>query len=768
MALNGSINTNSWVDSDDSQTRYYTLSWTATQSVTDNTSTISWTLKAAGTQTGWVAERTLNVSIAGTTVYSKTARVERVPGTIDSGTITLTHNSDGDKSFAVTINAAVYGSTVNCTASTTFTLTTIPRKSTLSVANGTLGTSQTLTVTRKSTSFTHSIKAVCGSSTLYVKADGSTSTSEAKHSDCDIAFTPPLSWASQNTAGTSVTVTYTITTYSGSTIIGNNSYSKIYSIPTSAKPSCSISVSDATGYASTYGGYIQGVSKLSVNITPTLSYSSPIASYSTTIGGSLASSSASFTTGAIASSGTLSIVSKVTDKRGRSGEATTNISVLAYTKPSISLLKVKRCNSNGTENDQGEYVQVTFSAKVSSLNSKNTSSYTIESKKTSATSYTSIVKDGWANNYSPTNQTYIFAADSGSSHDIRLTAKDKFSSTSWSTVVSTAATIIHFPADGTGMGIGKVVENDGYFEMNYPSQFYKDAHFKEHLTYDIPICDAGFDVNTMLTSGRFYMGVSALNKPGNVNGWLDVQTYGDGNHSYQMYTTYLGARYYRIRNAGQWESWKDVAPSDYLPLSGGTMTGPLTLGNATPGSIYMTNASGTTRNVLHLNPSNSLNLGYGGYSASEGLTNVYGNEVKITSRKTVTVNGFSIATNKVLWSGASHMNASQTATFSEAVDKQAHGIVLIFSFYNSSNSTAGDHDFSAHFVPKYLVSAHSGKGISFTYIPPGYENGYTGTKYLYISNTGINGYSGNTTTSTGTNGIKYNNGQRVLRYVIGV
>ena len=109
MALSGSIKTNGY------EGRYYQVDWKATQSVSGNTSTISWTLKCAGGSSSWYAERTLKVVLAGSTVYSKTDRVQRYTGTIASGTKTITHDSSGAASFSISIQAAVYGSSVNCT-----------------------------------------------------------------------------------------------------------------------------------------------------------------------------------------------------------------------------------------------------------------------------------------------------------------------------------------------------------------------------------------------------------------------------------------------------------------------------------------------------------------------------------------------------------------------------------------------------------------------------------------------------------------------------
>ena len=128
MALNGSVNTNAY------NGRYYTLSWTATQSVANNQSTINWTLPAAGISGGWTAERTLIVDIAGTKVVNKTNRVERYDGTVSTGSLTLTHDISGAKSFSVSIQAAVYGSSINATGSASFTLNKIARAATITSA----------------------------------------------------------------------------------------------------------------------------------------------------------------------------------------------------------------------------------------------------------------------------------------------------------------------------------------------------------------------------------------------------------------------------------------------------------------------------------------------------------------------------------------------------------------------------------------------------------------------------------------------------------
>ena len=126
MALSGSVITNSY------EQRYYKVEWWASQSIPNNQSVINYLITAEGA--GWWAERTLEVVIAGSTVLSKTDRVERWDGTIKSGSVTVNHAVNGSMQFDISIRAAVYYSSVNLTGSSSFTLDPIPRKASLTSA----------------------------------------------------------------------------------------------------------------------------------------------------------------------------------------------------------------------------------------------------------------------------------------------------------------------------------------------------------------------------------------------------------------------------------------------------------------------------------------------------------------------------------------------------------------------------------------------------------------------------------------------------------
>ena len=461
MALNGSFSTNAY------DGRYYTISWSASQDVAKNCSTISWTLSTTGGKS-WYAERTLVVAGAGSTLYSKTDRVERYAGNITSGTFYINHKSDGSGQFSMAISAAVYGSAVNCTGSATFTLNNIPRKSELSVGNGTLDSSLNMTVTRKSSNFTHTVTAEVANVTSW------NTTICTKSSSTSLSYTPPLWWCQANKSGTSISVRYKIITYSGNTEIGSNSYVKSLTIPkvSGTTPTVSLNISDATSYSSIYGKYVQGYSKIKVSITGTGAYESSITKYSSNANGSWSGSS-SYTTGVVTGTGTKEVNAAVVDSRGfASPTVKKTYDILAYSKPTVSKIGVSRCNQDGTPNDQGEYAKVTFSAAVTNLNSKNTAKYSFWYKKTKDSEWSSEIElTDYSNQWSVTDGTYIFPADSGYTYNVCIRAKDNLNQFDKYATVSTATTIMHWLKSGLGMAIGKIAEIENAFEVGWKSLF---------------------------------------------------------------------------------------------------------------------------------------------------------------------------------------------------------------------------------------------------------------------------------------------------------
>jgi hypothetical protein len=551
MATSGSktIAVTSWND--------LVFSWSVTgQSIANNTSTISWSLKLVAGSSGRISSdvyKNCSVVVNGTT-YTGKALINissNTTRTLLTGTTVIKHNDDGTKTFNYSFSQefAIYFSDTYIgtkTGSGTGTLDTIRRLSTMAITSGLLGSPQTITVTRYDTSFVHTIAYKCGSTRGNIVTN-STATS--------ISFTPPISLAGNNTTGTKVSVTYTITTSKSNVSYGSTSVTVEYTMPLSVAPTCSISVSDLPGWKGTYGAYIKGLSVLEVTVNATPSYGAAITSYSTTANGSTYTA-ASFTTDVLKASGTQVITAKVKDARGRTGTANVSLTVLDYTPPSIAKLTVHRCNADGTENNQGEYVKATFTATVTSLNNKNTAMYILRYKKATETTYTSVTLTDLENVYAVTDSTYIFAAAADSSYDVELVAADNHDAATRSTSASTAFTLIHFRADGTGVAFGKLSENKNLVDfglqvrhsggiLNEVLEKYNDLNqVVIPNTYASVNKTTGFYANCPVSSGTFVLEVMSAGAEGQLYQRLTT-TFKDGAH--QVYCRH----YYQ----GTWGSW---------------------------------------------------------------------------------------------------------------------------------------------------------------------------------------------------------------------
>lgn len=123
MATSGSVSTTAWQGNYGN--RYVELKWERTAfSVVEQTTTIKWTLTGKGTYSGYVLSAPFSVVIDGDTVYQYSG--ERVKlyaeQEIASGTKTIKHNTDGTKTIAISVKAAIYWSEYNVSGSGSFAL----------------------------------------------------------------------------------------------------------------------------------------------------------------------------------------------------------------------------------------------------------------------------------------------------------------------------------------------------------------------------------------------------------------------------------------------------------------------------------------------------------------------------------------------------------------------------------------------------------------------------------------------------------------------
>lgn len=443
--------------------------WTSSQSISANTSTIGWRLELVAGSSGRIdssAAKAWAVTVNGQG-YSGTNTIgvgNNATKTLASGSTVIAHNADGSKSFAFSFsqefNINFSGSSIGTkNGSGTGTLDTIPRATAPTLSSGSvyMGSAVTISLPRASGSFTHD---------LAYSFNGGGWVAIATGVGTSYSWTVPDVAASIPNA-TSGTFTVRAITKNGSTTIGTKTVTMTGKVPTGVLPTISaVRVTEATaGLAAQFGAFVQDYSKLAVSITAAGAKGSTITAYKTTLQGAT-HTAASFTSAVLTASGTLNMITTVTDSRGRSVSKTTPITVLPYTAPHTSEFYAFRCDDGGTAQPDGVYLSLAFSYEVAQLGGKNTAAMVIDYKRTTASSWTVLHRgsdlDG-SGIMLITDTT--FSTDY--QYDVRMTATDYFGkSTSYTVRLPTGAVVLDFKADGTGVGFGKVSEKGDAVEFN--------------------------------------------------------------------------------------------------------------------------------------------------------------------------------------------------------------------------------------------------------------------------------------------------------------
>lgn len=477
------------------------VDWSQSKNVSANTSTITCKLYLVNDWSLNISGRSDNTCTIDGSAQTFSSPAISTTGTHLLGTVsrTVNHASDGSKSLAIsavfqiraTLSGTYYGT---ITASANITLDSIPRASSVSAANMTMGSAGTISISRASSAFTH---------TLTYSFGNTSGTIATKTTATSVSWTPALSLASQIPNAISGTCTITCTTYNGNTNIGSKTCTLTLSISASVKPTISsLTASRIDGEVpSTWGIYVQTKSKVKLTINGAAgSYGSTIKSYSIT-GGGYSGSASTLTTGFLNNSGTITFKATVTDSRGRvSAEASVSITVTAYSPPYFNSSLSQRCLSNGALDDDGTYIHALVSFGYSTCGGKNTLKTSVQYKQVAAEQWT----DAGVTFASNTAFTYGRGQISTeTSYDVRYTLEDAFSTISVQEIVSTAAVVMDFKSGGKGVAIGKVSESDNTFEVaeNWDVKVY-GMLLKEYIQQF---------AKTMYPVGSIYMSVSSTN-----------------------------------------------------------------------------------------------------------------------------------------------------------------------------------------------------------------------------------------------------------------
>ena len=116
--------------------RSLTFSWSLkSQSIADNTSTISWSFAGSWTGTSWMYTQNSYLNINGARVYTQSGTAQLAPGTVlASGTTKITHGTDGKKTFNANGGGGIFQYGTIQTGSGNWELPQIPRAATLTAA----------------------------------------------------------------------------------------------------------------------------------------------------------------------------------------------------------------------------------------------------------------------------------------------------------------------------------------------------------------------------------------------------------------------------------------------------------------------------------------------------------------------------------------------------------------------------------------------------------------------------------------------------------
>lgn len=457
------------------------VEWSSSQSVANNTSTIYWTVKSAGgtgNSYSYVMAGPVTVNIAGVTVFSRSDRFEmHVGATLGSGSFTLTHNTDGTKSFSAWAEAAIYTYAVSSTKyGYSVDLPQIPRASSISVSGNTMGSQLTIKISKASSSFTHTLTWKFGDKTGTID--------KPKTSKSSIEWEPPISLASQIPDATSGSGTISCTTYNGETKIGQKSISFTLKVPSNIVPSISSFVASiASTKPANCGLYVKNHSTVRWDVSASGAYGSTIKKCVIS-GQNLSYTSTESSNSYSATSSTLTIAGKktykvtVTDSRGRTASKTSDITIEDYNPPAITSISSFRSDEKGNLNGSGKHITHQLTSSFYTLNGKNNIKIEVFSKKSSDSTYSNnvIIKNDSSNTVSYTYTYPNSSFETDSAYDFKIVISDSVGqSATVYTHVGTKNVPINISGDNNSVAIGGFAQtssnNKGRFDCAWEAHF---------------------------------------------------------------------------------------------------------------------------------------------------------------------------------------------------------------------------------------------------------------------------------------------------------
>lgn len=492
-------------------------------------------------------------------------------------TVTIRHDADGKKSFAFSATFSGGGGWSPGTltiSSNSFTLSTIPRSSSVRVGAGTIGSAITININRQNQSFKHTVRYKWAGKSGTIASNVDTSTS----------WTIPLDFANDIPNSASGTGTIFVDTYSGSTKTGTQSTTFTASVPANIKPTFNgVTLSDLNSSAQNLipsgNTFIQVISNIKVAFNGAKGvYGSSITGYRAEIvGRNQATSSNGGSLGIMNYHGTIKIRASVSDSRGRwSDTREVSATVLEYFAPALSFSIARTGSTSST-------LTVTRNAKIAPLtvsgSQKNTMALTFKVARLGTANFQ--VDNGqatgtWSSISSLVNSRANLAGNylANQSWVVIGALEDKFTRTEF--LVNVATENVVFSYDRSGVGVNKIrergaldVKGDIYANDNPIQQYQltenngapRKLGGKPNVT----------NANILDEPGQYYIDRTATGNPNGQWGYLfHYSNYGKNDGGYkeaiQLFYGNNGQSYFRHHRwstvIDDWENWKEFATKD--------------------------------------------------------------------------------------------------------------------------------------------------------------------------------------------------------------
>ncbi len=472
---------------------YFWVKWeSGGQDVSANKTTINWSCGVMPRHKFYSnAVKMSAVTINGVQVYAGGTYsniTDYKEHTLASGTLEVSHESDGSKTLAVAaFSGQVWkdsGYLTATAAAQSFALPTIPRATVPVIGAVVMGQTVTIGLPRAVSSFTHTLTYTFGSASGTI----------AEGAGAEAQWAVPYDLAVQIPNNASGTGTLTCKTYSGSTLIGTQSVNFTATVPSNSttQPSDTIAVSPVSSLAAPFNGlYIQGRTKAKITHTASGKYGATIKSYAATVDGQTYTGQAP-TTDILATPGTLTITGTATDSRGIIGTALASIAVLAYTPPSVErntstdALVCARALANGTLDDDGTSLYVACSRKFSALNGNNGASVQVRYKAESGewSDWVTFLSESTSgDNYAGVIAGITLAVESPYAIELRAVDKLGESGGTLSFAVPTSEATVDLGEGGNSVGVGRRahVGTEKRLDVAWDSNFEKDVRIDGDL-----------------------------------------------------------------------------------------------------------------------------------------------------------------------------------------------------------------------------------------------------------------------------------------------